>query len=170
MYKVICNSSPVIGLTIIGKLNLLWELFEKVYVPEEVYKEIVNINTTGKYGALELQEAIDKGEISVYKVKNQILVVQLCGRLHRGELEVIFGAKELGINVVVIDEKSARSFAETMLLDSIGIIGILLLAKKSGKIVEVKKELDLLINNDYRVSKELYERVLLRAGEQINLD
>ena len=26
MIKVICNSSPIIGLSVIGKLNLLWEI------------------------------------------------------------------------------------------------------------------------------------------------
>jgi predicted nucleic acid-binding protein len=34
MAKIICNSSPIIGLSIIDKLNLLWEIFDEVYIPE----------------------------------------------------------------------------------------------------------------------------------------
>jgi predicted nucleic acid-binding protein len=37
MIKVVCNASPIIGLAILGKLNLLWELFD-VIIPGEVYK------------------------------------------------------------------------------------------------------------------------------------
>lgn len=41
MIKIVCNSSPIIGLCIIKKLSLLWELFNEVYITEEVYREIV---------------------------------------------------------------------------------------------------------------------------------
>ena len=85
MTKVVCNSSPIIGLSIIKKLNLLWEIFYEVYITDEVYKEITvddNIKKTG--------------------------------------------AKELQIKRVIIDDRSARHFAETMLLRTVGLMGILL--------------------------------------------
>lgn len=34
MTKVVCNSSPIIGLSIIKKLELLWEIFDEVYITE----------------------------------------------------------------------------------------------------------------------------------------
>jgi predicted nucleic acid-binding protein len=37
MAKAVCNASPIIGLITIGKLKLLWELFEEVYIPQAVY-------------------------------------------------------------------------------------------------------------------------------------
>lgn len=40
MTKAVCNLSPIIGLSIIKKLDLLWELFDEIYITEEVYKEI----------------------------------------------------------------------------------------------------------------------------------
>ena len=101
----------------------------------------------------------------IYKVKNKNLVNELYGKLHRGELEVIVTAKELKVTDVVIDERAARSFAEAMLLQTIGIIGILLIAKKRKKISEVKKYLDLLMESNYRISKKLYENALEKAGE-----
>ena len=41
----------------------------------------------------------------------------LYGRLHFGELEVIVGAKELGIDFAIIDEHAARKMASEFLID-----------------------------------------------------
>ena len=110
--RIVCNSSPIIGLSIICKLDLLWQLFDEVFISEAVYNEIVfqdNIkNTTG---IVELEKAILQNNISIYKVKNNDLVNQLYGKLHYGEIETIVAAKELNIKYVIIDEKSARNLA-----------------------------------------------------------
>jgi len=165
MIKVICNSSPIIGLSIIGKINLLWETFDKVIIPREVYREVVEANIYNNYGSKELEKAVNEGNIEIYNVKNKALVNDLYGKLHRGELEVIVAAKELKVTYVIIDEKAARNFAEAMLLQSIGIIGLLIIAKKKGKIVEIRKYLDSLIKSNYRISKKLYENALRKAEE-----
>ncbi|MCB2361035.1 DUF3368 domain-containing protein [Clostridium estertheticum] len=165
MTKVVCNSSPIIGLSIIKKLNLLWEIFDEVYITDEVYKEITIDEKIKKTGSKELIEAIESDYIKVYSVKNKILVEQLYGRLHRGELEVMVAAKELEIKRVIIDDRSARHFAETMLLRTVGLMGILLLAKEYKKIESVKKYLDILIENGFRMSVKLYNEVLKSAQE-----
>lgn len=165
MIKVICNSSPIIGLSLIGKLNLLWEIFDEVIIPKEVYREVVEANLNNNYGAKELEQAVNEQKIAIYNIKNKTLVDELYGKLHRGELEVIIAARELKVTDVVIDEKAARSFAETMLLQSIGIIGVLIIAKKKGKITELRKYLDSLIKSNYRISNKLYENALRKTGE-----
>lgn len=98
MIKVICNSGPIIGLSVIGKLNLLWEIFNEVIIP--IYIEVVEANPNSNYGAKELEEAVNKGNIKIYDVKNKTLVDDLYGKLHRGELEVIVAARELRITDV----------------------------------------------------------------------
>ncbi len=40
MSRVIVNASPVIGLSMIGKLYLLWRLFDEVYIPTAVINEL----------------------------------------------------------------------------------------------------------------------------------
>ena len=52
-----------------------------------------------------------------------------------------------------------------MLLKTLGLIGILLLAKKQDKIDSVKKYMDMLIEQDYRVSIKLYNSILVQANE-----
>jgi len=166
MIKIVCNSSPIIGLCIIKKLNLLWELFEEVHITEEVHAEIVQNNELRHCGEKELINAIKDNKIRVYKVKNRELVEAMIGRLHRGELEVIQAARELNISRVIIDDRPARNRAKDMLLKPIGIIGILQLAKKLGKIDEIKSYLDTLIKEGYRISKTLYIEALKVACEE----
>jgi predicted nucleic acid-binding protein len=167
MIKVVCNSSPIIGLSIINKLELLWELFDEVFIPKAVYDEILNSKNNKTFGVEGLINAVDRKCIKVYEVKNKVLVDELYGKLHRGELETIISAKELKINDVIIDEKAARSFAEAMLLQTTGVIGILILAKKTNRIPEIKKYLDLLISQGYRISNRLYENALKKCCEMI---
>ena len=165
MTKAAWNSIPIRGLSIIKKLNLLWEIFDEVYITDEVYKEIIKDEKIKKIGGRELIEAIENNCIKLYSVKNKMLVEQLYGRLHRGELEVMVAAKELKIKRVIIDDRSARHFAETMLLRTVGLMGVLLLAKEYKKIESVKKYLDILIENGFRVSVRLYNEVLKSSQE-----
>ena len=166
MVKVVCNASPIVGLIAIKSLKLLWELFDEVLIPEAVYNELTCSRNSYKHQIIEIEAAIDSGKIKVFNVKNQEIIKQFYGRLHAGELEVVVGAKEQGIKTVIIDERAARNFASSMLLDTLGIIGILQLAKSSNKITEIKKYLDELIKNQYRISSELYDRALERSGEK----
>ena len=87
-------------------------------------------------------------------------------KLHYGELEVIVAAKELGLQMAVIDEKAARKMASEFLVDTIGILGILILAKQRGFLECIKPDVDKLRMNGYRISDELYIQILTKAGEK----
>lgn len=65
---------------------------------------------------------------------------QLYGEMHEGELEVIVAAKELSLEFVLIDERTARNFAEMNLLTPIGTIG-LLVSGTNGKLATIRREL-----------------------------
>lgn len=163
--KLIINSTPIIGLSILGKLFLLADLFEKVYVPEAVYKEIIHSDSPNIYGRDELKRMIGDELFQLYRVNNSELVKKLYGKLHEGELEVVVGAKELDLKYVAIDEHAARSLAKTFQLQPIGTIGILILAKKNGLISEVRSSLDILVKHDFYISKNLYQKALTQADE-----
>lgn len=131
--RALCNTSPIMDLSIIGHLELLWELFD-IYIPQEVYNEVVNVASDQAIGKHELRNAVDKGFIKVHEVIDQEFVLKSFGRLHKGELEVIVGAKEIGASIVIIDEKSARNFAEALMLKPLGLLGILKLAKHKKRL------------------------------------
>lgn len=164
--KILCNTSPIIGLMSIGKLSLLWELFGEIILPEAVYGELCADSSAHQEEIDEIKECISKGYFKIYKVKNADMVKRMYGKLHFGELEVIVAAKELGFQFAIIDERSARKMASEFLIDTIGILGILLLAKQRGLINCVKPGIDQLRMNGYRISEELYYQVLGKAGEK----
>ena len=90
----------------------------------------------------------------------------LYGKLHLGELETIIGAKEdTDIRFAIIDEKAARTFASATFVDTLGILGVLSYAKSKGKIEAVRPYMDMLIQNNYRVSDILYNQVLKNEQE-----
>lgn len=164
MKKAICNSSPIISLSSIGKLNLLWENFE-IIIPRAVYDEIVTEVKEDKPGKHELKKAIEMNHIRIMDVKDKEFVDKAYGHFHRGELEVIVLAKEHDIDTVIIDEKSARTLAQSFLLRPIGIIGLLILSKKKKLINSIKPYLDELKKNKYRISDKLYFEILRSEGE-----
>jgi len=164
MTKVICNASPIIGLIGIDQFNLLWELFDEVLVPEAVYRELLAGNRLQE--TAQIMDAINNGYIKVVKIRSRKIASLLYGKLHLGELETVIGAKEdPSIKFAIIDEKAARTFAATMLVDTLGILGILIYAKSKGLIEAVRPHMDKLIQNNYRISDTLYNQVLMKENE-----
>lgn len=163
--KVICNTSPIIGLISISRLSLLWKLFEQVIIPQAVYEELCADTDNHKEEIQEIDACIRQGKIRLYRVENSQAVKAMYGKLHYGELEVIVGAKELKLTLAIIDEISARKMAAEFLIDTIGIIGILLLAKKKGIIKEIRPDMESLRKKGYRISDRLFEDTLRKSGE-----
>ena len=157
---IICNTSPIIGLISIDRLYLLWDLFGSIIIPEAVFNELCADSVNHQDEIKRIKECVNSGKIIIYKVKNADTVKALYGRLHFGELEVIVGAKELGIDF-------ARKMASEFLIDTIGVLGILSLAKTKGLINLVKPEMDKLISKGYRISDKLYNQILARNNEVI---
>lgn len=89
---VVSDSTILIGLVKIGKLDLLKEIFSKIFIPEEVFKEVVE-RGKGKPGSKVIKEA---AWIEVKPVKDKIQVSFLLGSLEKGEAEVLVLARELG--------------------------------------------------------------------------
>lgn len=164
--KILCNTSPIIGLMSIGHLGLLRELFDEIVLPEAVYRELCAGSAVHQKEIDEIKDWVSKGYFKIYKIKNADMVKSMYGKLHFGELEVIIAAKELDLQLAIIDEKAARKMAAEFLVDTIGILGILLLAKRKGLISYVKSDVDKLRMNGYRISDGLYYQILNIAGEK----
>lgn len=163
--RVMCNASPVIGLLGIDRLPLLWQLFDEVLIPEAVYNELCADSLNHESEVALIRKHVEAGDFIIYKVENSAIVKSLYGKLHYGELEVIIGAKECEIPLALIDERAARKMAAEFLVDTMGILGILSLAKKRGILLEIKPDVDKLRTNGYHISDSLYKQILLKNGE-----
>ncbi len=165
MIKAVVNSSPIIALSMINNFDLLWKVFDIIHVPQAVYNEINAVKSINNYGKKELNIAVEQNKISIYKIKDSDLVNKLIGKLHKGELEVIVAGNELDADFAVIDEITARKLAETFSLNTIGVIGILRIAKKQGHISEIKPFLIQLHNMKFRISTRILNRILKEENE-----
>jgi len=137
--KIVSNSSVLIGLSSIGKLNLLRERFPQgILVPEAVRREVID-EGEGRPGAREISES---KWIKTQKVEDKRIVELLLGDLDKGEAEAIALAREVGAGIVLLDEKDARRGAKRMNLKVLGTVGMLIWGKKVGKLQSLKYELN----------------------------
>jgi len=154
MMIAISNSTPLIALSRINKLGLLREYFGEVYIPKEVYEEVVT-RGGNLFGAEEVASA---EWIKVENVKNRIAVESLSIALDKGEAEAIVLAREKD-GMLVIDDGDGRRIAESLGLKITGTVGILLLASEDGKL-DFKKAIDELMAVGFRLSEKEYKRIL----------
>ncbi len=159
---VVSDASPLINLARIDKLDLLPRLYGELHLPEAVWQEVV-IQGAGQPGAQEIQEAC---WIKRHAVANRPLVQALEQELDAGEAEAIALALELQAELLLMDERLGREVARHLGLRYIGLIGVLLEAKRKGLISALKPHLDTLRDTaGFRVSEALYKRVLQDEGE-----
>jgi predicted nucleic acid-binding protein len=86
--------------------------------------------------------------------------------LDLGEAEAIVLANELHADWILMDETRGRNIAKLHGLHIVGLLGILLLAKEKGFVSVIKPLLDDLINKaKFRVSEDLYQKIIFNAGE-----
>lgn len=158
---VVSNSTILIGLVKIGKLDLLPKLFSKIYIPEEIYRELVEKGKR-KSGSDRIKKA---KWIEAMPVKDKTQVNLLMFSLEKGEAEALCLAKELKADLILLDEGKARKSAVLAGFGIMGTVGLLLLAKDLGLIKEIKFFLDELQRKKFWISERIVLEALKKAGE-----
>jgi uncharacterized protein len=97
----VSNSTILIGLAKIGKLDLLRRVFSKIFIPQEVYIELVEKGKR-KPGAEKIKNA---RWIEPKSVKDRTQVNLLLTSLEKGEAEVLCLAKELKAGLVLLEKR-----------------------------------------------------------------
>jgi len=156
---IVSDTSPITNLIQMGRLELLHQIFGEIVIPQKVFEELSVYE--GHKKEIEAREWI-----LVKSVNNRQLVKTLEQRLDSGEAESIVLAKELGADLLIIDERKGREIAGEYGLKIVGLLGVLIQGKKKGFLDNLKPILDRLINEiGFRVDKVLYERILEEVDE-----
>ena len=156
---IVSNTTPIIAFSRINRLDLFQQVTGAIVIPQEVEKELYGHRRTDV-------PALNRSNwIKVRKVKSQADVELLLPSLDKGEAEVIVLSKELGAGLIIIDELTARKVAIMMGLPVIGAAGLLMHAKRTGLIKEVKPLLDDMILKGIRYKESFYREVLKSIGE-----
>jgi predicted nucleic acid-binding protein len=162
--SVVSNASPLINLARIGQLDLLSQLYGELVVPEAVWREVV-LEGAGQPGAKEIERA---PWIQVRSAANRELVQALRQELDAGEAEAIALGLEIEAEFVLMDENLGREMALHMGVRCVGLIGVLIEAKRKGLISEIGPLMDALRDiAGFWVSEVLYRRVLRDEEETV---
>jgi len=157
---VVSNSSILIALSRIGHLWLLEELFNELIVPRAVYDDVV-IKGAGKPGSHDVAEA---KWIKVLDVKDTDTLDELISIIHQGEAEAIELALEIGADLIILDDNSARQTAIIKGLNVVGTLAVLRRAKEKVLISALKPILDALRSVGFYIGNE-YDEILRDVGE-----
>lgn len=161
---VVSNASPLINISRLKLFHYLPALYKKLFTPEAVIKEVVE-KGKGRTGAVEVLEGLKSGFIERKRVNNDLAVSTLTEFFGIGEAEAIVLASEISADAILLDDNKARTVAQSMKLHVMGTIGILLDLKGKGIISEVRPYLNIAIKHGFRISADLYNKVLIKAGE-----
>ena len=155
----VSNTTPIISLSSIGKIEILRDIFSEVIIPKAVFDEIKSKQQG--YGYNE----VDLAFIKIETVKNTELTLHYLDQLDIGEAETIVLSKELGADNTIIDENIGYGVAKEAGLNVIRTLSILLKAKDMGIVTEVKPLIEDMILKGRWYSKRVYRSFLSRANE-----
>ena len=158
---VVSDSTILIGLSKIGKLDLLKEIFSKVFIPEEVFKEVVERGKK-KPGYKVIKEA---ARIDTKPIKDKTQVNLLMASLEKGEAEVLALSKEIKADLILLDEEKARKSAVIAGFEIMGLLGLLVVAKNLGLLKEIRSSIEDLKRKRFRISDKIVEEALKKAYE-----
>lgn len=155
MKLIISDSTTIITLLNIDRLDVLTNIFSLVYIPQKVYDEIVineQISLNGTFFVV--KEIVDK---KLYEL--------LFKSLDSGECEAIVLAKEMELSLI-IDEKKGRKIASNLGINIFGFIGLLILNYKN-ELLTKEDILDVFYKakeQDFRVGMKLENEFLKLIG------
>ncbi len=147
---ILSDTSCLIVLEKIGELGLLHTVFGEIVVTGEVAAE---------YG-LPLPVWI-----SVQNPRDENYRAILEASVDKGEASAIALAVELGDCLLIIDDLKGRNLAEQLGIKVTGTFGLIIEAKLSGHIESVKPLLAKIKQTDFRLSKDVERKILLKANE-----
>jgi predicted nucleic acid-binding protein len=157
----VVDTSPLLFLAKLGRLDLLRSGADVICVPSAVLAEVRVKSDAATYAI----ENACQDWLTVRDVSNRRAVELVQADLDLGEAEVIVLARELGADRVILDDLDARRFARRVGLRIAGTVGLLLAAHKQGKLPSLHAEIERLESLGFRISPALAEAVLRAAGE-----
>ena len=155
---VVSDTSPLLNLALIDRLDLVREQFSTITVPERVWDELLD----GEAGVDALRSIHDAGVLDIVSVNDSSLFVEFRRDLDVGEAAALAHAIEADADIVLLDEREARQTARRHDLSMTGAIGVLLRAARTGDL-DLQTELDALRSAGFWISDDLYEEVLSRG-------
>ena len=151
---VVSDASPLITLLNVGRLDLLRELYGGVVIPTAVLDEVAARGPVPGF---------PPGWVAVRDPAGPP-PAETAG-LGAGETAALTLAREVVADGVVIDERRGRAVAAALGLRPVGLLAVVVEAKRAGLIPAVGPVLDELVAAKFRLSAALRADILELADE-----
>lgn len=162
--RAVSDTSPLFNLAAIDQLHLLRRSFDEILIPEAVLDELAPVREHP--GVQAIHQAITERWILVRPVGDRGRIEALKQDLGRGETEAITLALQLGLRRILIDEREGSRMAEKCGLEPLGVLGVLLRAKREGHLVSIKEMMIALRDEvGFYIHRDLFFKVLQLSGE-----
>lgn len=159
MRKIISNTTPILSLLKINKLEILKELYGQVIIPNAVYQEV----EAGKHK--EFYKDLTQFDWLIIKDIKDTNSREYFIDFDDGEAEVLILAKEINADLVILDEILGRRYAEILKFNLTGTLGVLLKAKEKKIIKSLKELLNELTEKGTWLNPKLINTVLEISNE-----
>ena len=158
---VVSDAGPLIALAGCGQLELLLAVFSVVHIPQAVLDETTA--DPSRHGAADIA-AFTRQHATIHTNRSDAIYNAAVSHLDEGEAQALSLAHALDCGLLM-DERRGRKEAQRQGLPLFGVLGVLLQAKRLGKVAAVAPLLDKMQQNGYRISTDLVAAVLAAAGE-----
>lgn len=165
MPVVVADSSPLVYLARLGRLELLRLLYSEVLIPDAVWREVAVEGREFTEGRA-LLAAASAGWVRVESCAPAAEEEPSLQRLDDGEREAITLAIRLRA-LLIIDEAEGRAAATKLGVKLTGTLGVLVQATRRGLVPRLQTELDrLMVETNFRCADELIADALKAVGEK----
>lgn len=157
---VVSDTTPLISLLKINRIDLLEKLFKKVLIPQAVFDEL----TADERFQSEANQISQKPFIKVESVKNpkSASILKRATGLDQGESEAIILTDEQNADILLMDEAKGRAVSFQMGFNIMGTIGILMAAYEENELTadEVRECVENLQRAKRHISQKHYQMLL----------
>jgi predicted nucleic acid-binding protein len=151
---IISDTSPLCYLILIDCIEVLPVLYKNVIIPQAVYQEL-QAEATPKAVKEWIQNHPDWLIIkNITNASDSEL-----DKLDKGEREAIILAEEVNADLLILDDKLARTIATKRSLKIIGLLGILIDAARNN-LIDLPTKINELQQTSFFVSPKLLESIL----------
>jgi predicted nucleic acid-binding protein len=154
--KVVSDTSAICYLLLIGEIDLLPALYERIHISEAVASELQHPRAPS---SLRSWMGNSPSWLEILTVGSGISPE--LKRLQAGERETILLAEALGAELVILDDRRARDAAVARGLKVIGLLGVLGQAAKK-ELISLPEILSRLHQTSFRTTSEVLADILHR--------
>ncbi len=162
---VVSDTTPLISLLKINRLDLLEKLFGEVFIPQAVFNEL----TADERFQLEAEQIRQRDFIFIkpVNVPESVNILKRATGLDLGESEAIVLTDELKADILLMDEAKGRSVSSQMGIRIMGTIGILMAAYEEKTLTsnEVRECITGLQHAGRHIGQRHYQMLLNRLKD-----